>query len=109
MLSRSRESGPIGLMCLKLLVGTGIQTIVAGLARDAARLEYARRIGAARVVNVEQEDVVHIVREAAGGAGAQSQLKRQGARPRSATAWRLFGPWAGSHRQVFFGREIEIP
>ena len=42
--------GPIGLLCLKLLVAEGIKTIVAGAAGDDLRLEAARRIGAADVV-----------------------------------------------------------
>ena len=50
--------GPIGLMCLKLLAAMGIRTIVAGSGVDQARLECARRIGAARVVNVDSDDVV---------------------------------------------------
>src|SRR6476661_1836232 len=44
--------GPIGLLCLKLLVAEGIQTIVAGTPGDADRLSAAARFGAAQVVNV---------------------------------------------------------
>jgi L-iditol 2-dehydrogenase len=102
-------SGPIGLMCLKLLVGMGIQTIVAGLARDAARLEYARRIGAARVVNVEQEDVADIVREATGGAGAHIAIEAAGSAASIRNCLEAVRPMGRITQAGIFGREIEIP
>jgi len=42
--------GPIGLLCLKLLVAEGVKTIVAGARGDEVRLEAADRFGAAAVV-----------------------------------------------------------
>src|SRR2546430_17439786 len=70
--------GPIGLMCLKLLVAMGIQTIVAGSDVDQARLERARRIGAARGVNVDRDDVGEGVRQATGGAGGNIAIEAAG-------------------------------
>ena len=46
--------GPIGLLCLKLLVASGIKTIVAGAASDQTRLAAARQFGATEVVNVDE-------------------------------------------------------
>src|SRR3954468_13052059 len=43
--------GPIGLLCLKLLVAEGVKTIVAGAAGDDLRLAAAREFGAALTVN----------------------------------------------------------
>jgi len=61
--------GPIGLLCLKLLVAEGIKTIVAGAAGDDIRLEAARRIGAADVVNVAERSLGDVVREHTDGRG----------------------------------------
>jgi len=61
--------GPMGLLCLKLLVAQGVTAIVAGTAADRERLEAARRFGAAAVVNVESDDLAGTVREATAGRG----------------------------------------
>lgn len=62
--------GPMGLLCLKLLVAEGVRTIVAGAADDEARLEAARRFGAAATVNVGTASLADAVRAATDGAGA---------------------------------------
>ncbi|MGI8960555.1 MAG: hypothetical protein ACR2IV_12470 [Bryobacteraceae bacterium] len=41
--------GPIGLLCLKLLVAEGVNTIVAGASDNGCRLDAAPRFGAAAV------------------------------------------------------------
>src|SRR5215472_2263445 len=102
-------SGPIGLMCLKLLVSMGVHAIVAGLAADAARLECARRIGAARVVNVEEEDVVQIVRQASGGAGAHIAIEAAGSEASLRNCLEAARPMGRITQAGIFGREIEIP
>lgn len=61
--------GPIGLMCLKLLVAAGIETVVAGPAEDEERLQAASRMGAAAVLNVSEADWKEKLRELTGGAG----------------------------------------
>jgi L-iditol 2-dehydrogenase len=50
--------GPIGLLCLKLLVAEGVTTIVAGAPGDNIRLEAAQRFGAAMVVNVGERSLL---------------------------------------------------
>lgn len=62
--------GPIGLMCLKLLLAKGIKTIVAGAAGDTERLEAATRIGAFAVVNVGEQNLGEAVNALTGGIGA---------------------------------------
>jgi L-iditol 2-dehydrogenase len=62
--------GPMGLLCLKLLVAEGVTTVVAGTAADRERLDAARRFGAAAVVDVEQGDLAETARAATGGRGA---------------------------------------
>jgi len=70
--------GPIGLLCLKLLVAEGIHTIVAGAATDAPRLEMARRIGAAHVVNIGEQNLLEAVKEITKGAGVDVSLECAG-------------------------------
>jgi len=61
--------GPMGLLCVKLLVAEGVKTIVAGTAADRDRLEAARRFGAAVIVDVESGDLAGAVRDLTGGRG----------------------------------------
>jgi L-iditol 2-dehydrogenase len=61
--------GPIGLLCLKLLVAEGIKAGVAGAAGDDFRLQAARRIGAADVVNVSERSLSDAVKEHTDGRG----------------------------------------
>ena len=87
--------------------GTGAHTIVAGQEADDARLELASRIGAARIVNVEQEDVLEVVREATGGKGADIAIEGRAAQLRCASVSKLFG--GGSPRQVSSARKSRSP
>ena len=61
--------GPIGLLCLKLLVAEGLRVIVAGTPGDKDRMEAAKRMGAAAVVDIGEQKVDEAVRELTGGAG----------------------------------------
>jgi alcohol dehydrogenase/L-iditol 2-dehydrogenase len=55
--------GPIGLLCARMAALAGADPlIVVGLAGDTARLDTARRLGATRVVNMQQENLDEIVR-----------------------------------------------
>ena len=101
--------GPIGLMCLKLLVAMGIHTIVAGLAADAARLERALRVGAARVVNVENEDVIELVRQATDGEGANLAIEAAGSAASLRNCLEAVRPLGRIVQAGIYGAEIEIP
>jgi L-iditol 2-dehydrogenase len=61
--------GPMGLLCLKLLVAEGVRTIVAGAPGDQERLSAALRIGAAAVINIGEQSLVDAVQEHTGGVG----------------------------------------
>jgi L-iditol 2-dehydrogenase len=61
--------GPMGLLCLKLLVAEGVKTIVAGTAADRERLDAARRFGAVAVVDVDSQKLDDAVQEVTAGAG----------------------------------------
>jgi len=77
--------GPIGLMCLSLLVRHGCRVIVAGTGVDVRRLE----TGAYRVVNVDNEDIEKIVLDETGGEGAGSIVECSGAGGAVATGLKL--------------------
>lgn len=61
--------GPIGLLCLKLLVAQGVSVVVTGTMNDAARLETAAKFGAAAAVNVDKQSLGDAVAEFTGGMG----------------------------------------
>ena len=61
--------GPIGLLCLKLLVAEGVKTVVAGAAGDGERLEVARRIGAAVTVDISKQKLSEVLQAETRGRG----------------------------------------
>src|ERR1700721_3348940 len=61
--------GPMGLLCLKLLVAEGIRTIVAGAPGDTERLNAALRIGAAAVINIGEGSLNDAIRTHTSGGG----------------------------------------
>src|SRR5947208_9777381 len=70
--------GPIGLLCLKLLVAEGVKTIVAGAAGDELRLAAARDFGAAMTVNTSERGLADAIRESTGGSGVDVALECAG-------------------------------
>ena len=101
--------GPIGLMCLKLLVADGVRVIVAGTAADAVRREKAREIGAHRVVNVDEEDLAEIVRDETGGRGVDLAFECAGVASSARSCLEALRP-LGTYVQVgIFGRDVEVP
>jgi L-iditol 2-dehydrogenase len=61
--------GPMGLLCVKLLVAEGVKTIVAGASGDGERLKAALRCGASAVINVGEEKLTSAICDYTGGAG----------------------------------------
>ena len=70
-------AGPIGLMAIAVARASGA-TLVVATDLQPYRLEFARRMGADRVVNVREEDPVEIVRELTGGQGVEVLLEFSG-------------------------------
>jgi threonine dehydrogenase-like Zn-dependent dehydrogenase len=77
------------------------QIIVSGLSRDRRKLELARKLGATRTVDVEQEDLLDVVFEATHGEGADLVIEvtayavepvAQNARARAPRGHRSCGP-----------------
>ena len=65
-------SGPgcIGMLTLQVARLEGARVVVAGLEKDAHRLEIAWRLGADEVIHVGRQDLVEEVRRLSGGPGA---------------------------------------
>ncbi len=101
--------GPIGLLCLKLLVAQGIKTIVAGTTTDLARLELARHIGAYTIVNINEQDVLSVVRAETGGLGADVVMECAGSGSSVRSCLDAVRP-LGYYTQVgHFGGEVAAP
>jgi L-iditol 2-dehydrogenase len=101
--------GPIGLLCVKLLVAEGVKTIVVGASGDDDRLDAARRFGAAAVVNVGDRNLVDAVREYTGGVGADVAFECAGHASSVRGCLESLRPM-GHYTQVgICGRDIEFP
>lgn len=101
--------GPIGLLCVKLLVAEGMQTIVAGTAGDADRLAAARRFGATHVVNVGERSLGEAVRDLTKGVGADVAFECSG-HPDSVRGCVDSLRPMGRYTQVgICGRDIQFP
>lgn len=100
--------GPMGLLCLKLLVAEGIKTIVAGTSADLLRLEAAQRVGASVIVDTSRQDLAAIVAEETRGAGVDIAFECAGAGPSARNCLQALKP-LGQYTQVgIFGREVSI-
>jgi L-iditol 2-dehydrogenase len=100
--------GPMGLLCLKVLVAEGIKTIVAGTSEDSLRLETARRVGASIVVDVSRQDLATVVAEETRGSGVDVAFECAGASLSARNCLRALKP-RGQYTQVgIFGREVNI-
>jgi L-iditol 2-dehydrogenase len=101
--------GPIGLLCLKLLVAEGARTIVAGTPDDGERLAAASRFGADAVVNVGERNLSEAVLDFTAGAGVDAALECAG-HPSSVRGCLESLRPMGRHTQVgICGREIQFP
>ena len=101
--------GPMGLLCLKLLVAEGAKTIVAGAAGDEARLEAALRFGAGAIVNVSKVNLLDAVRQETGGLGVDVAFECAGHESSVRGCIEALRPM-GHYTQVgICGREIQFP
>lgn len=101
--------GPMGLLCLKLLVAEGVKTIVAGAAGDEARLDAALRFGAAEVINVGEQNLMEAIRGETGGVGVDVAFECAGHESSARGCIEALRPM-GHYTQVgICGREIQFP
>jgi L-iditol 2-dehydrogenase len=71
--------GPIGLLCLIMILAHGCKVIVAGAGADAERLALAKRLGADAVVDVGATDLQAVVDRETGGTGVDIAVECAGA------------------------------
>ena len=101
--------GPIGLLCLKMLVAEGASVIVAGTPEDAERLAAARQFGAAETVDVGARPAADAVRDFTAGRGVDAALECSGHPASVRTCLEALRPM-GRYTQVgICGREIPVP
>ncbi len=71
--------GPIGLLCLQLVKAAGGYAVVCGTSRDGERLALARKLGADRTIDVEQESPLQRIMVETGNQGLDVFLECSGA------------------------------
>jgi L-iditol 2-dehydrogenase len=101
--------GPIGLLCLKLLVAEGVHCIVAGPSSDAARLEAARRLGAGAVVDLGRDDLNDVVRAHTAGYGVDVAFECSGHPSSVLNCLRSVRPLGQLTQVGICGGEIQFP
>ena len=101
--------GPIGLLCLKMLLAHGLKVIVAGTSDDGLRLEMARQYGAAVTVMVDQENLADVVAAETDGQGVGLAIETAGAEGSVRNCMQSLRP-LGHYVQVgHFGRDLTLP
>jgi L-iditol 2-dehydrogenase len=101
--------GPMGLLCLKLLVAEGVKSIVAGAPGDEGRLDAARRFGASVIVNVGTRNLLQAVREETDNAGVDAAFECAGHESSVRGCIEALRPM-GHYTQVgICGRAIQFP
>lgn len=101
--------GPIGLLCLKLLVSAGIKTVVAGTDADVTRLQLAKQFGAHSVINVSKENLAAHIQEQTDGFGVDIAFECAGAEASARSCLEAIRP-LGHYTQVgHFGKPVTVP
>ncbi len=101
--------GPIGILCVKLLLRQSIRVIVAGTSDDTTRLAMATHFGAARTVQVDREDLQKIIAKETGGRGVDLALECAGAERSVVNCLQSLRP-LGQYVQVgHFGKDLTVP
>jgi len=72
--------GPIGLLAAQVSKACGARTLVAGLSKDSARLNLAKKLGAT-TIDVERQDPVQEIMSLTSGKGADLALEACGTPP----------------------------
>ena len=100
--------GPIGLMCLKMLVDMGVRTIVSGTSCDQLRLDMAKKLGASVIVNVEEDDLQDVVHEETEGRGVDVAIECSGAAAGVRSCLDALRPCGRLTQVGHFGKSVEI-
>ena len=101
--------GPIGLLCLKLLVAEGVRTLVAGAADDNDRLAAAAQIGAVEVVNVGKRSLGDAIQQFTRGEGVDIAFECAGHPDSVRGCLESLRPMGRYTQVAICGREITFP
>lgn len=100
--------GPIGLVCLSLLMLKGCKVIVSGTDVDSERLRIAKALGADVIVNVSTEDLNKVIQHETKGLGVDISIDCAGAPPSINACLRSLKKM-GKHIQVgIVGKEVTL-
>ena len=100
--------GAIGLMALQVAVAAGAKVVVLGTKADRARLEAARSLGAAQVLNVQEADPAPIVSSLSDGMGADIVLECSGSEAAANLGIEVVRK-RGKYTQIgLFGKPIQL-
>jgi L-iditol 2-dehydrogenase len=101
--------GPIGLLCLKLLLAEGVRVIVAGAAGDNERLQAAARIGAAATVNIGERALSDVIQEQTGGVGVDVAFECAGHPGSVRGCLESLRPMGNYTQVAICGQDIQFP
>lgn len=100
--------GPIGLLCISLLVAKGCNVIVTGTTQDKTRLDIAKELGAHTTIDIFTEDFKKIIDQLTLGAGVNIAIECSGAGSAIETSLNLLKKM-GKYIQVgIIGDKVEI-
>lgn len=101
--------GPIGLLCLLLLLSHRCRVIVAGTEGDSIRLALAKELGAAAAIDVSREDLSAVVDQETGGRGVDAAVECAGAPESVAACLRSLRSLGRYVQAGIAGREFSVP
>ena len=101
--------GPIGLLCLALVLSHRCRAIVAGLGGDGARLALAGAMGADVTVDVSREDLDRVIGRETGGRGVDIAIEAAGAEASLNACLRAVRPLGRIIQIGIAGREVTAP
>jgi L-iditol 2-dehydrogenase len=101
--------GPIGLLCVKLLVAEGVRTIVAGAPGDGDRLQAALRCGAAAAINIGEQKLSDAVAEYTGGRGVDVAFECAGHPSSVRQCLEALRPMGRYTQIAICGQDIQFP
>jgi L-iditol 2-dehydrogenase len=101
--------GPIGILCVKLLLRQSFRVLMAGTAQDERRLAMCSDLGVARTINVDEEDIEEVIDAETSGAGVDLAIECAGAQASVVNCLNALRP-LGHYVQVgHFGRQLTVP
>jgi L-iditol 2-dehydrogenase len=101
--------GPMGLLCLKLLVAEGIKTMVAGAPGDGERLSAALRMGAAAVINIGEQSLNEAIQQYTSGVGVDVALECAGHPSSVRGCLEALRPMGRYTQVAICGQDIQFP